>query len=369
MSGVIVHEWIEPSGGAENVLDQFVAQFPEADVLCLWNDAPNRFPPGTVQESPLARSMLRRSKALSMPLMPLIWRTWQNRDWDWVLVSSHLFAHHIHFRGRAEQPRKLAYIHTPARYLWEPQLDNRGNSPLLQIAARPLRRLDRARTDDSTEYAANSEFVRQRIARVWDRDAAVIYPPVDIHRIASTPDWTTKLNAREAATVSSLPPNFVLGASRFVPYKRLDWVIRAANAAGLPAVIAGSGPDLKRLRAVADEVKVPVHFIDRPSDALLFSLYQRALVYVFPPIEDFGIMPVEALAAGAPVIANRVGGAGESVTDGADGLLFEDDRWESIADLIDSIPQSRYEPSPDLHSRFSAERFRHQIASWVLQSV
>ncbi|NMM83560.1 glycosyl transferase [Rhodococcus sp. SRB_17] len=364
MAGVLVHEWIERSGGAEKVLDEFVHCYPDADLYCLWNDAPDRYPAAIVRESILARTPLRGRKALALPAMPFTWRGLENRDYDFALISSHLFAHHATFAGGSAELRKFVYVHTPARYVWNPELDERGNSLPARLASPFLRKVDRKRASEGASFAANSEFVSSRIERAWGVQSKVIYPPVDVVRIAGVADWRSRLTQEESQLLSSLPSSFVLGASRFIPYKRLDWVIKAAEKAGIAAVVAGSGPEEKRLRAMASAASVPVRILHRPSDAMLFALYQQALAYVFPPIEDFGIMPVEAMAAGARLITNSVGGASETVVQGVDGLHFHDDRWESIAECIlniDSVNTAR----SNNYDKYSVGRFHAEIATWT----
>ncbi len=377
MRGVLVHEWIARDGGSEKVLDEFVRSFPDADVLCLWDDA-GRYPGRRVHESGLARTPLRRNKALALGAMPYVWRG-RPGAYDFALVSSHCFAHHVTFRaaaGGAAQGgvEKFVYVHTPARYLWNPELDARGASLAVRLAAPPLRILDRRRAREGARFAANSDFVRRRIERAWGVDARVIFPPVETARIAAVPDWRDELSAAESDLVEGLPETFVLGASRFVPYKRLDWVIHAAERAGVPAVIAGSGPEEGRLRQLAAAAAVPVRVLARPSDALLYALYQQAYVYVFPAVEDFGIMPVEARAAGARVIVNSLGGAGETVEEGVDGLLFREDSIEAVAECIadiDTVPRggaasaSMRRGGAASVSTLSAERFRQHIREWV----
>ncbi len=120
-----------------------------------------------------------------------------------------------------------------------------------------------------------------------------------------------------------LPQDFLLAASRLVPYKRIDEAIRAAALTDLPLVVAGDGPDRARLESVAESEKIPVYFLGRVSDALLFALYQKSLAYIFLGVEDFGIMPVEAMAAGASVVGNSVGGVAETVMDGITGALCD----------------------------------------------
>ncbi|MDI9917072.1 glycosyltransferase [Rhodococcus sp. IEGM 1379] len=364
MAGVLVHEWIERSGGAEKVLDEFVHCYPDADLYCLWNDAPDRYPAAIVRESVLARTPLRGRKALAIPAMPFTWRGLENRDYDFALISSHLFAHHATFARGSAELRKFVYVHTPARYVWNPELDERGNSLPARLASPFLRGIDRKRASEGASFAANSEFVSSRIVRAWGVQSKVIYPPVDVVRIAGVDDWRSRLTQEESQLLSSLPSPFVLGASRFIPYKRLDWVIKAAEKAGIAAVVAGSGPEEKRLRAMASAASVPVRILHRPSDSMLFALYQQALAYVFPPIEDFGIMPVEAMAAGARLITNSVGGASETVVQGVDGLHFHDDRWESIAECIlniDSVNTTR----SNNYDKYSVGRFHAEISTWT----
>ncbi|OUE22620.1 D-inositol 3-phosphate glycosyltransferase [Clavibacter michiganensis] len=364
MGGLVVQEWIEKSGGSEKVFDAFAHAFPDADLFTLWNDDPGRFGDRPVRESWIARTPLRRKKPLALPFMPLTWSSVDLSAYEWTLASSHLFAHHLGHGGQGT--RRHVYVHSPARYLWTPDLDQRGANPLVKAAAPPLRALDRRRAQASgAEVAANSAFVRDRIRVAWDVDAQVIHPPVDASVIRATASWADGLTGSDAALAASLPAEFVLGASRFVPYKRLDLVIRAGEAAGVPVVLAGSGPLAEELRAQADAARVPVTIVPRPSDALLYTLYQRALAYVFPAVEDFGIMPVEAMAAGARVLVSDVGGATESVVDGVTGVHVHD--WEG-AGLADAVARAATLDPADSVRRsadFDAAVFERRIASWV----
>lgn len=371
MAGLIVHEWLEPRGGAERVIDSMREAFPDADLLALWNDAPEKYP--DAQETWLAKTPLRSSKAAALAVMPSVWRHvapyQRNKKHDWILVSSHLFAHHVRPIGLDRDLPKFVYAHTPARYIWEPDLDARGSSKAVRIASTFLKPMDRWRAQESTEVAANSEFVRDRIRRVWNREATVIYPPVDIERIKETDDWRTRLTSDETRQLEGLPSEFVLGASRLVPYKRLDWVIRAAETNRLPVVIAGSGPDKDRLMEISEDVDVPVFFVEQPSTELLFSLYQACIAYVFPAVEDFGIMPVEAQACGTPVVVTSLGGAKEVLEKTGGGVIAHEDSAGAIAEalrsLLESGPKNR-----EFHamtSRFSKRQFKNSLVRWVCQ--
>lgn len=366
MAGLLVHEWIEKSGGAERVLDAMAQAFPDAGIRSLWDDTHGeRYPGRELRETWLARTPVRRHKALALPLAVPTWRLLGGpADVEWMLVSSHLFAHHARVLGR-DVP-KYVYAHTPARYLWNPELDERGASPAVRAVAPLFRRIDRQRAQEAAAVAANSAFVRERIQRAWGRDAVVIHPPVSVDRILSTDDWRTEVtDAGERRLLDALPDVFVLGASRFVRYKSLDKVIDAAARAGVPAVIAGSGPDEARLRTAAATAGVPVSFAISPSDALLYALMQRAAAFVFPAVEDFGIMPVEAQATGTPVVTGPTGGQVESFIDGTSGLAAAStDPIDLAAAISSAIDLPRFDPRAAVSS-FDETVFVEKIRAFV----
>ena len=365
MGGVLVHEWISQSGGSENVLQAMSEVYPDADIVCLWNDSTGRFAPERLRESWMARSPLRRSKAAALPFMPATWRRRKNHGYDWALISSHLFAHHVRFTPQPRDFRRFVYVHTPARYIWAPDLDGRGQSRAARTVAAALKPLDRRRAQQPAIYAANSDFVRRRMAETWGVEAQVIYPPVDVTEIQRVENWTTRLTAGESEIMATLPDGYLLGASRFVPYKRLDLVIKAGEAADRPVVLAGRGPELPRLQVAAASATVPVRFLGRPSVALLRALYQKAAVFVFPAIEDFGIMPVEAMAAGAPVLAHETGGTAESVVPGLTGALCTFASRTAMRDGIETALGTRRADRLRQAGTFRAERFCQEIRSWV----
>lgn len=366
MAGLLVHEWIADRGGSENVLEAMARAFPDADIHCLWNDDPERFRGRKVTESWLARTPLRRSKAAALPFMPATWSRTDVSGNDFVLVSSHLFAHHVGGRTRPGGPRKFVYVHTPARYIWAPELDSRGNNPVVRASAPMLKRLDAARASDGAVFAANSEFVRDRIRTAWGQDATVIHPPVRVELLQSVEDWRDRLNAADTKVFESLPEQFVLGASRFVPYKRLDLVIRAGESVDVPVVLAGSGPQRAELAAAAEGASVPVHIVDAPSDELLFALYQRALVFVFPAVEDFGIMPVEAMAVGTPVVVGGVGGARESVSALTGGEIVRGWRDEELSAALSRAAERNMSAAKQAASgAFGLAAFERRLRAWV----
>lgn len=364
MGGVLVHEWLARTGGSENVFDAMVDAFPDADLLCLWNDVPGRYPGRRLDETWLARTPLRHRKSLALPAMAATWRQ-RRGDYDWALVSSHAFAHHVSFRDQPHDFAKLVYVHSPARYLWEPDLDERGAGGVVRVAGTPLRALDRERAREIAGVAANSRYIARRVQRAWGLESRVIYPPVRTERIAEVDDWSALASDAERDVLDGLPEGFLLGASRLITYKRLDLVIRAGEALGRPVVIAGSGPEGPALRRLAASVSVPVRFVGRTSDELLYALYQRAVAFVFPAVEDFGIMPVEAMATGTPVIARAEGGTRETVQPGVNGAHADFDDAASIRDAARTCASLTRAQVAGSVARFSTRRFHDEIRRFV----
>jgi glycosyltransferase involved in cell wall biosynthesis len=363
MTGLIVHEWLAKTGGSENVVEALASIFPDAPITSLWDDSPARFEAGRVSETWLARTPLRKSKAIALPLMPLVWRNLREASADWVLCSSHLFSHHARFSGEARAAPKYVYAHTPARYIWAPELDGRGNSLFARAMGVPLKALDRKRAQEAFSIAANSAFIQNRIEMAWGRESVVIHPPVNVAAFAA--DSNAALTNAEESILETLPATFILGASRFVQYKRLDVAISAGLAAGVQVVLAGEGPDAPRLRALAEEHPGVVTFVPRPSLALLNQLYRRALTYVFPSIEDFGIMPVEAMATGTPVIANAIGGASESVKHGSTGALLESFSPAALRIAVETAAQTQAADCEARAWEFDSTVFEKKILDWI----
>lgn len=408
--GVLVHEWVARRGGSELVLDAMASALPGLDLHCLWTDAPDRYPGRAVHETWLARTPLRRSKAAALPLLPATWRL-RPGDYDWALVSSHLFAHHVRFTDQPADFRKYVYVHSPARYLWEPSLDRRGDHPLVRALAVPFRALDRRRAGEPAEVAANSAFVADRIRRHWGREATVIHPPVDVERVtaslglagsfglagsvgragspgrtasaaaglgpvptrhaaagspaASTAGPADPLTADELALLERLGDGFLLGASRFVAYKRLDLVIATGEELGIPVVIAGSGPERARLVELAERASVPVHLVDGPSDGLMYALFARAVALVFPGIEDFGILPVEVLAAGTPVVVGPAGGAREIVEPAFPAAVAPTDRPADLAAAVRAVADADPAACVARAQQFALPVFHRELLSWL----
>lgn len=361
-SVAVLQDWVEPVGGAEKVLREFLDMFDDTHLYSLWNDAPD-FHSGPSIESWLASSRLRGKKAASLGLMSRTWRHFPPaQEYDLALISSCAFAHHASI---APPNATFIYAHSPARYIWDRSEDPRGNA-LANLAVPYLKRLDRKHVQRQAHYAANSEYVAGRIREAWRIDPHVIHPPVDVERIQRIRDWTTELTSTESGILETLPEHFLLAASRLVRYKGVDRVIEAGSQLGLAVVVAGDGPDRMRLESLAAKSGIPVRFLGRVSDELLYSLYQLASTYVFPAVEDFGIMPVEALAAGGRVVGNRSGGASETIKDGVSGYLADP---SDLRELVSAIERSQnLDPAAARQraQKFSRERFVSRILDWIV---
>jgi glycosyltransferase involved in cell wall biosynthesis len=355
-SVALVHEWFGATGGSENVFVAINELLPQAKAFVLWRDAAAQRGAG-FQESWLARTPLRHAKPLALPVMPLTWRTLTREAFDVVISSSHAFAHTVKV-GSAEHTRYLSYVHSPARYVWSPDFDGRGSGGLLALPRRALRAADVRLSRHVHSYAANSVEVRSRLRRYWNRDARVINPPVDVAYFAGAP-------ARQRAQ----DRGYLLGAGRWIPYKNFDLIIEIAEAARMPLVIAGSGPQEAALRRAAERVSVPVTFELQPSRERLRELYWGAHALLFPAHEDFGIIPVEAQACGTPVLGVRRGGLLETVIDGETGFLLDTDDPSRYADVLrhtGALDRQRI----SAHAwKFSADVFHRNIASWIIDDA
>jgi len=352
----IAHEWLSARAGSEKSFEAMAAAFPDADLYALsWDRRiPFEFGGRAVRTTFLDRSArLRGGRALTLPLMPLAWWLRARRhSYETVLTSSHAC---VKAFPPARSAEHFCYCHAPMRYAWETGIDQRYPTlakPLLSGALAALRTWDRNASAHVDHFAANSTAVRERIRRTYDRDAAVIAPPVDTHFF--TP-------------ASAVKDDFALAVSRFIPYKRLDVAIEAAARARHRLVIAGSGPEEANLRRLARDVRADVRFEIAPSDERLRELYRGASVLIFAAHEDFGIIPVEAQACGTPVIGRDVGGTRDTVVEGVTGRRLKDPTVEAYAEAIREAfarPFAAFRCRENAE-RFSTERFKSQLRSWL----
>lgn len=308
----IVHERFTEVAGSEHVVEQMSVEWPQARIR-----VPVARPAGiprnlrqTPATSPgidrLYRWTGQRSHAPLLPLLPAAFRRMPLRDTDVVVCSHHAFATQAVFATRAPV---VAYVHSPARWAWDPTLrageagGRLGALALTGLAAR-TRRDELAAAPRLARIVANSTAVARRVQEWWSQPAEVVFPPVDTEFYC--PDFQAERR------------DFFLLAGRLVPYKRADLAVRAAKEADVPLVVAGDGRFLERCRELAGPRTT---FLGRVSDDRLRDLHRTSRALLMPGVEDFGIVPVEAMACGSPVIAVDEGGALDTVHPGTTGQL------------------------------------------------
>lgn len=355
MKVALVHDWLTGMRGGEKCLEVFCEIFPEAPIYTLVHR------PGSVsraiesheihtsfiQRAPWGRGHYQRY----LPFYPIAIERFDMRGYDLVLSSSHAAA-----KGVVIHPhtRHLCYCHSPMRYVWlhHEQYFGGGRyrfptSWLLAAASTWLRMWDVTSAQRVDRFAANSHNVAARIRRYYGREASVVHPWVDT--AAFTPD--------AAATRE----DFYLIISALVPYKRIDLAIRAVQRLGRRLVIIGSGVERKRLERLAGKSRVS--FEGWQSQARLVETLRRTRALLFPGEEDFGIVPLEAMACGTPVVAYGAGGALETVIDGETGVFFPRQDVDALVaallrlDALD-VPPAAARRRAEL---FSRERFRKEI--------
>ncbi|MHC4996406.1 MAG: glycosyltransferase family 4 protein [Planctomycetota bacterium] len=357
----VVHDFLYCYGGAERVLEQILRVFPGADLFSLFNFLPDNErhfirnkPVATtfIQNMPLAR----RSHRHYLPLMPMAIEQLDVTDYDLVISSSYLAA-----KGVITRPDQLhvCYCHSPIRVAWDMQhqylrmanLDHGLKSILVRMILHYIRLWDVRSANGVDHFIANSHYIARRIQTAYRRNSEVIYPPVDISRF----------------TLKEQKENYYLTVSRFVPYKRIDLLVDAfARMPDKRLVVVGEGPDFVKIQAVArkcDNIELTGHL---PGDEVV-NLMQRARAFMFAAEEDFGIVPVEAQACGAPVIAYGRGGGTESVIDGETGVYFPRQDVESVIEAVhrfeDMGDNWDYAMIRNNAERFSSDRFVEELMS------
>jgi len=331
----ILHDYLMQYGGAERVVEELCGLWPDADLYTTFHD--RRRMAGLGFQVPASIRALfpawlphggRLAKWWTF-VYPLAWRCLNLNGYDLVISSSSFAAHHA--RVSPETPH-LSYCHSPPRFLYGLTTElNHGRIrrlfPGAGLLYHWLRRLDQAAARRVTVFVANSSEVQRRIARVYGREAVVIYPPVDTEAFA---------------TIVPKPGEYFLTWGRLVGSKRIDLVIQGANLAGVPLVVAGTGPAESRLRRLAGPT---VRFVGRVTDHERQRLLERCRAVVFAAEEDFGMVPVEAMAGGKPVIAYGAGGVLESVIAGETGEFIAERTPRALATLLVHWDDSRYQPA------------------------
>lgn len=356
----LVHDYLVQYGGAERVLESFCELYPYAPVYTLLYDkdamhgkfSDKRIYTSFLQKLPFAK----RQHRLFPPLMPSAIEQFDFSPYDIVLSDSSSFA-----KGIITPPHTthICYMHTPMRYAWDDcqRYTQEFHFPSLikkfvPFAMNAIRVWDRASADRPDKIVANSTFVADRIKKYYRRDADVIHPPV----------------STEKFFVSEKQEAYFLMVGRLIAYKRHDIVIRAFNKLKLPLKIIGRGPESGRLQRIAGPT---IEFLGRASDAELAKYYSRCRAFLFPQEEDFGIVAIEALASGRPVIAYRGGDIPRHVTEGETGIFFDEQNVDAIVGAVQKFQGSRFDAQKirEASLKFDKKIFQENIKQYVEKVV
>lgn len=370
----VVHDWLTIPGGSEQVVLELLEMFPQAELFTSVYDPtpwPDRITERVVHSSFLNRipGAVRHYPKL-LPLMNRAFRSFDLDGFDLVLSSSHACAKNVRVPQRALH---VCYCHTPMRYAWEEGfLDGEEVGRALRLALPPLlawlRRVDLAGAAGPDVIVANSAHVAERIQRYYGRTAVVVHPPVDVEHFLSLEREQGDAD-RESRDGGRDPDGYYFVFGRVVPYKRVDLAVAACAQLGRRVRVAGDGRALESVRAQARGEGA--EFLGQVSPAARDRLLSGARALLFPGEEDFGIVPVEAQAAGLPVIAYGVGGAGETVVDGRTGVLFAEQSASALAQAIERFEQLTLEVDAlrENARRFGRERFRAEMADVIEQAA
>lgn len=350
----LVHDWLNQRGGAEDVLEVLVETFPGAPVYTsiYWREGmPQAYRSWDIRTTWMDRLPgIYRHHQPYLPFYPLAFSGLDLSGYDVVLSNKSGFCHGV-WTGRAIH---ICYCLTPTRFVWtfEEYAAREGLSAPVRRALKPLiallRQWDWRAAQRVTRFIAISHEVQARIRRFYGRDSVIIYPPVDTARFRPAPSHD----------------DYYLIVSRLVPYRRIDLAVQAFNLLGLPLVIAGDGRDRPRLEAMAGPT---ITFLGRVPDSDLPDLFARCRAYILPGVEDFGIAPVQAQAAGRPVIAFGAGGALDTVIPGRTGTFFYEPTPEALAEAVRSFDPESVDPQECIRNaaRFDRRVFQEQIRAVV----
>lgn len=353
----LVHEYLTRLGGAERVLKYLSNMYPQARIFTLlYNESKvsNVFPENKIKASfvNIFPKWLKSRVKFLAPIFPSAIESFDLSKYDLVISSSNSFA-----KGVITKPKAIhiSYCHAPATFLWNAFHSYRrqqrkggfGNFMIL-LLTHYLRQWDRQAADRVDYFIANSKLTQSRIKKYYRKDSVVIYPPVDVERLKASKDHK----------------DYFLIVSQLTQYKNIDIVIEAFNKLGLPLVIIGDGPERKRLEKLAGKNVEIKGFLE---DDITVEYYQNCKAFIFAGSDDFGIAPVEAMAAGKPVLALRDGGALETIIEGKTGEFFDAPIIELLADGVRRITESKYDAQyiRQHAEQFSTQRFINEIESYI----
>ncbi len=353
----LVHDWLTNMGGSEKVLELIHHLYPDAPIYTLLYDKKRMaasFSELDIRTSYLQQIPLARSKhQWLLPFMPAAIESLDLREYDLVISSSTSCAKGVLTRADCCH---ICYCNTPMRYAWDFYQDYLKSKPywlriFIAHQLHNIRQWDRIASDRVDYFLTNSCNVKNRIRKHYGREAQIIYPPVD------TAFFTPGIRQ---------PGEYFLCAGRLVAYKRIELAVRVCSAMNVPLVVAGSGGEYKKLKAIAGP---SVKFKGQVDQEELLSLYRGCRALIFPGEEDFGLTPLEAQACGRPVIAYGQGGALETLRDEETGLFFDYQTETSLAEALQKFSnmEERFDPEIICHHarKFNIPRFKAEFLATV----
>jgi glycosyltransferase involved in cell wall biosynthesis len=353
----LVHEYLTRLGGAERVLKELTEIYPEADIYTLLYDEKKVgkvFPRNKVFASFVNTfpDWIKSQVKFLAPLLPSAVESFDLSQYDLIISSSNSFA-----KGVITKPQviHICYCHAPTTFVWNGFHQYRAQQkkgPLMNffilLLTHYLRQWDRQAADRVDCFIANSQLTQSRIKKYYRKDSTVIYPPVDVERISP----------------QSEHQDYFLIVSQLTPYKNIDIAVEAFNKIKLPLVIIGDGPERERLTKLAEPNIEIKGFLD---DATIVEYYQNCRGFIFAGSDDFGIAPVEAMAAGKPVLALREGGALETIIEGKTGEFFDAPIVELLADGVRRLMDNTYDSEyiSQYAQQYSTQRFVSEIKKYI----
>ncbi len=375
MKVCLAHDWLTGMRGGEKVLETLCHLFPQAPLQTLFHFKGTVSPlieNREIHTSPLNHVLqwhpwLAQKYRHFLPLYPWAVGKTQPKECDLILSTSHCV-----MRGLPKPPGAfhISYIHTPMRYIYDRFNDYFGpghtdvvTRQLIKMVAVYLRSWEQQTQARADAYLCNSQYVRERIKRIYNRDATVVYPPVELSRF-----YPATRSSREG---------YYLYLGALVPYKKADIAVKAFTDMGLPLVVAGTGPQEEKLKSIAGS---NITFKGRVGDAEIPDLYAKAKAFVFPGEEDFGITPLEAQASGTPVIALGRGGALETIRPRTDddpgtGLFFEEPTVQALSTAVKFFEKQKCDEAmvPNaLHAwsgAFDVSEFEQNLKEGILAAL
>lgn len=358
MKAALVHDWLNQIGGAEDVLEVLVEMFPQSPLYTsiYWRSKmPKKWQEWDIRTSFVDKlPLVYRAHQLYLPLYPMAFDTLDLRGYDLVLTNKSGFCHGI---VTDPETMHICYCLTPTRYVWrfEQYAERESFRPLVRGTLIPfvhyLRMWDRLAADRVDYFIAISEAVRRRIKSYYGRESTIIYPPVD--------------TARFEPVSCNQVEDYYLFVGRLVPYRRLDLLIEAFNKLKKPLIIAGTGRDRPRLETLSNR---NITFLGYVPDEELPQLMAKCKAFIWPGEEDFGIAPIQAMAAGRPVIAYAAGGVLDTVIPGT-GRLFPEQTVAAMIEAVEEFDTSRVDPE-FIHqhaTQFDTKHFKKQLNDFIAQ--